>query len=89
MLLTGLHDLAARRGDGLRPELLALLKERQALRASGVTDMADRRDGGIRQAGPNPARSVAEPLPEGVLAFSPKPALPDDPAARRTANGER
>jgi hypothetical protein len=90
MLLTGLHALAASRGDGLRPELLALLKQREAIQASGVSDIAGFREGAFRQAGPNPVRSVSGPLPDGVLSFLRKPALPShDARTRRAVNDER
>ena len=81
MLLTGLHAFSAPRGDGLRPELLTLLKECEAMQPGAkVTDIAAHRAGGFTQAGPNPARPISGPLPDDVLSFTPGPTIPSNDA---------
>jgi hypothetical protein len=66
--LAKLHPLAAQRGDGLLPELLALFDERQQRLApdSNVTEIH-----AIGQAGPNPAGRLTGDLPENVVLFRP------------------
>lgn len=51
-LLNTLHAMAAARGDGLRPEFLALIDRIEAERA--VADIALHRGDAQIQAGPNP-----------------------------------
>lgn len=63
------HDLAAGRGDGLRPELVRMLKIRAALAASDVLQLNARRADGFEQAGPNPVGDVESALPDGVLRY--------------------
>ncbi|WP_163271916.1 hypothetical protein [Chelativorans alearense] len=58
-----LHQLAAPRGDGLRPELLALLRHRTAIEAN--PKMAEIG----RQAGPSPIPALAGALSGNVLPF--------------------
>lgn len=64
------------------PEMLTLLREREAMRAHAaeVTDIASRREGGFVQAGPNPACPASAPLPGDVLRFPPKLAFPSNDA---------
>ncbi|HTV66935.1 MAG TPA: hypothetical protein VMF90_00205 [Rhizobiaceae bacterium] len=62
--LTKMHELAAARGDGLKPELLDLFEQRQRTIAANVARLHGRFD----QAGPNPALAESE-LPEGVVPF--------------------
>ncbi|BCH24434.1 hypothetical protein [Mesorhizobium sp. L-8-3] len=71
MILTGLHALAADRGDGLRPELLALLAARQGDRSGGgvVVELASRRGDAFTQSGPHPRGLRDAPLPKGVVRF--------------------
>ncbi|MCA0049013.1 hypothetical protein LB577_19000 [Mesorhizobium sp. B283B1A] len=49
-----LHAIAARRSDGLRPELIRLFQVRAALKAAGVADLQSYNGAGFEQAGPNP-----------------------------------
>jgi hypothetical protein len=49
------HAVAAARGDGLRPELLAALARTAALPHSGMTVRSD----GMVQSGPDPASNQA------------------------------
>jgi len=69
--LTGLHSLASARGDGLRPELLALLRERENMTAQNpnVVDLEHHRDTGPAQAGPNPVTKLGSEMPDGVIRF--------------------
>lgn len=71
MILTGLHMLAADRGDGLRPELLALLAPCQGDRSRNgvVVELSSRRGDAVVQSGPHPRGRSNTPLPEGVLRF--------------------
>lgn len=71
MILTGLHVLAADRGDGLRPELLALLAPREGgrFRNGAVIELSSRRGEAVVQSGPHPRGRPDAPLPEGVLRF--------------------
>ncbi len=69
--LTGLHSLAASRGDGLRPELLELLRGRENMTAqnSNVVDIGHHHDMGSVQAGPNPVTKLGSGTPDGVIRF--------------------
>ncbi|MEI5679309.1 hypothetical protein G6N74_00280 [Mesorhizobium sp. CGMCC 1.15528] len=69
--LTGLHSLATSRGDGLRPELLALLRGRENVTAqnSNVVDIGHHQDTGSVQAGPNPVTKLGSETPDGVIRF--------------------
>jgi hypothetical protein len=69
--LIRLHELATARGDGLRPELLALLRRRSAIENDpAVIELATARD--ERSAGLPPTASLS-PIPaEGVLRFPSK-----------------
>lgn len=71
MILTGLHEIAADRGDGLRPELLALLAPRAGGRSRDgvVVELSSRRGDAFVQSGPHPRGGPDAPLPEGVLRF--------------------
>lgn len=71
MLLTGFHAIAADRGDGLRPELLALLRhhERHFGGNEAVVEISRRRGDDFVQSGPNPRGWTDAPLPESVLRF--------------------
>ena len=66
---TGLHALAARRGDGLRQEFLELFALREALGTANVEEVAAHCAEHFSQAGPNPIGEVGVALPEGVLPF--------------------
>lgn len=77
LALTGLHALAAPRGDGLRLELLELLVQRQQLTAGNVEDMSAHLAEHFIQAGPNPARPVGDTPPAGVLPFARAEPVPD------------
>ena len=71
-----LHDLAASRGDGLRPELLELIASRQAHATGNVEELAAHMIEHVIQAGPNPVRRLDGDLPDGVLPFR---RLPEQP----------
>lgn len=68
--LTNLHQIAAARGDGLRPELLELL-QRAAQAAPNVVQLDQYRSDGMQQAGPVPCQSFGGALPENVVPFRP------------------
>jgi hypothetical protein len=65
--LNALHAIAVSRGDGLRPEFLALTDRLEAERA--VADIARHRGDVQIQAGPNPTGMVGAALPDGVVKF--------------------
>ena len=67
--LNALHAIAATRGDGLRPEFLALFARLEAERA--VADIALHRGDAQIQAGPNPTGAAGAALPDGVVKFPP------------------
>jgi len=69
LLLTGLHAIAARRGDGLRPELLALLRHRETHFNTAIAEISRHRGDDFVQSGPNPQGRTGATLPEGVLRF--------------------
>ena len=75
--LNNFHAIAAARGDGLRPEFMALIERIAA--ESAVADIALHRGGAQVQAGPNPAGLVGATLPEGVVRF---------PSATRNTNSQ-
>jgi hypothetical protein len=64
---TNLHAIAAARGDGLRPEFLALIDRLEAERT--VADIARHRGDILIQAGPNPTGTTGAALPDGVVKF--------------------
>lgn len=64
---TNLHAIAAARGDGLRPEFLALIDRLEAERT--VADIARHRGDMLIQAGPNPTGTAGAALPDGVAKF--------------------
>ncbi|ESY74067.1 hypothetical protein X743_08975 [Mesorhizobium sp. LNHC252B00] len=64
-----LHELAAARGDGLRPELVRLMKARAVLTAPGIAQLRERRGDDFEQAGPNPVGHAGTALPDAVLRF--------------------
>ncbi len=64
---TSLHAIAAARGDGLRPEFLALIDRLEAERA--VVDIARHRGDARIQAGPNPTGPIGATPPDGVVRF--------------------
>ncbi|MGQ2906807.1 MAG: hypothetical protein ACT6QU_02520 [Aliihoeflea sp.] len=69
MSLLGFHAMAAARGDGLHPELRALMGRRQALEADErIADLADVR-GDTVQAGPNPTPAPGAFRPGNVIDF--------------------
>jgi hypothetical protein len=63
--LNSFHAIAAARGDGLRPEFLALIERIAA--ESSVADIALHRGDAQVQAGPNPKGAIGTALPEGVV----------------------
>ncbi|MDI6026228.1 hypothetical protein QBK99_08510 [Corticibacterium sp. UT-5YL-CI-8] len=65
--LTQLHNIAAVRGDGLRPELLELFKQRQRREAGKVTILPI--PGGGSQSGPNPFGTADSAAAANVLPF--------------------
>ncbi len=69
--LMRLHTIAAARGDGLRPELVALFrKSANAIGADPkIEQLSSYRTNSAIQAGPNPVASVNGAMPEGVLMF--------------------
>lgn len=81
-----LHALAAARGDGLRPELLAHLDD-MATR-SQVVELARYRGDHHRQSGPRPAPSSAGSV-TNVVAFVPRaPRTQREAATRNLENHE-
>ncbi|WP_274628720.1 hypothetical protein [Arvimicrobium flavum] len=84
--LPGFHEIAARRGDGLRPELLELLAAREAragMMNGNVSELGDYRGAGHVQAGPNPVGKVDEAASGNVVRFP----LAREPGRTRTAGG--
>lgn len=69
--LTRLHRLAAARGDGLRPELLALLDRHQE---NNTTDLNLAVIHGETIAGAHPQPRLDGALPENVVRFRPRSA---------------
>lgn len=70
MSLLGFHAMAAAQGDGLRPELRALMERRQALENDArIADLAGLR-GDTVQAGPNPAPAPGAFRPGNVIDFT-------------------
>lgn len=65
--LSSFHAIAAARGDGLRPEFLALIDRLEA--EGAVADIARHRGDVQIQAGPNPAGVIGSVLPDGVVRF--------------------
>jgi hypothetical protein len=65
LLLNAIHAIAAARGDGLRPEFVALIDRIEAERA--VADIALHRGDTQIQAGPNPTGVIGTELPDGVV----------------------
>ena len=83
MNLLTFHKIAAARGDGLHPQLVAFLEEYiRGYISANVEDLAAHRGDEHIQAGPNPARQLDGPFPEGVIRFSPAAPIP---AGRTTA----
>lgn len=64
-----LHHVAARRSDGLHPELARLFAQRAAFSASSITELHRRALHCGEQAGPNPSRTSNQRLPDDVLRF--------------------
>ena len=75
--LTGLHALAAPRGDGLRQELLELFTQRQQLAAANVEDIFVHLAEHFVQAGPNPVPPSIDADASGVLIFPTREAMAD------------
>lgn len=70
--LVALHRLAAARGDGLHPRLLALLEERARLNADPrVVRLDAARHTGFVQAGPCPRPPLPDFLPGNVVGMVP------------------
>jgi hypothetical protein len=79
--LTRLHTIATARGDGLRPELLALFqRQHETARHPKVVVLRlhDR-----TQAGPSPTGVGMSDLPDGVLAFPARPCTNFHHASKR------
>jgi hypothetical protein len=74
-----MHEIAARRGDGLRPELRELLRVPE----KNVFDLAAFRPGGFRQSSPNPDRPLPEILPANVVVFGRMPTPTAEPDEQR------
>lgn len=69
MFLLGFHAMAATQGDGLHPELRALMERRQALENDArIADLAGLRGDSV-QAGPNPAPVPGVFRPGNVIDF--------------------
>ncbi len=66
-----LHAIAARRGDGLRPELADALNRWQARRAAGpnLVELSAYRGEEFVQAGPHPTPPPHKELPNDVIRF--------------------
>jgi hypothetical protein len=75
-----MHELAMARGDGLRPELLALLRRRAAIENDPAITELDAIRGGLC-AGPPPLGSATSETSTGVLRF-PGPAAASDQQTR-------
>lgn len=70
MSLLGFHAMAAAQGDGLHPELRALMERRQALENDArIADLAGLR-GDTVQAGPNPTPAPGAFRPGNVIDFN-------------------
>lgn len=76
--MLSLDRLAAARGDGLRPELRALLERRAAIETGPAVVALD-----AGQAGPNPPAARTLTLGDNVVPFAAKP-LPDDEIRRKS-----
>ena len=81
--LTGLHRLAAPQGDGLRPEILELLAQRQAMIGGNVEDISIHLAEHYLQAGPHPVQALDGRRPDGILQFPDSKSK--DPAAMSVA----
>lgn len=67
-----LHRLAASRGDGLHPRLLALFEERARQAADPrLACLAAARQDDLAQAGPCPRPPLPDDLPANVVRFPP------------------
>ena len=73
--LLSLHDIAASRGDGLRPEFLALFERLAAASGVGptVVELSRYQPGRTLHSGPISPLPENATLPEGVLRFSANP----------------
>lgn len=80
--LLPLHGLAAERRDGLHPRLRELLEGRVRFAAAGVETLALHRGDPHIQAGPHPAGTTAEALPDKVVRL---PARPNPDETGRSA----
>lgn len=73
--MLALHHLAAARGEGLHPLLLALFRERAAQAADPrVAALDGVRGDALVQAGPCPSPPLPDFLPGNVVRFAPAPA---------------
>jgi hypothetical protein len=74
MFLLGFHAMAAAHGDGLHPELRALMEARRAMESDArIADLVVRR-GEVLQAGPNPTPLPGAFRPGNVIDFKPRTA---------------
>lgn len=64
-MLGSMHEIAARRGEGLRPQFLKLFSPM----ASNVIDLVEFQRAGFAQSGPNPIRVPPDILPPNVVLF--------------------
>lgn len=80
-----LHSLAAERGDGLRPEFLELLRQREEITGqnANVVELSNHRDGTMVQAGPNPVSRLGSAMPDKVFRF-PEPGQSRDPQRQKS-----
>lgn len=81
------HRIAAERGDGLHPTLVALLEQRQAIAGGDpkVTELASHRVDNLVQAGPGPQAKLPDFRPGNVVDFRDKAS--QAAAGRKTSNG--
>lgn len=87
--LTGLHALAAPRGDGLRQELLELFTQRQQLAAANVEDISVHLAEHFVQAGPNPVPPHVHAEASSVLIFRARESIADARSAILRRRRER
>jgi hypothetical protein len=84
--LVNFHALAAARGDGLRPELRALLERAAAVPPRSVLTV---RSDGMVQSGPDPMSAEIKKEPGNVLLFPRASARQRDEANQNSATPAR
>lgn len=85
-MMMRMHELATARGDGLRPELLALLRRRAAIENDPAIRELATVEGG-QCAGPPPTGAVDGAPPSGVLRFPDRLSISNQ--QRRSRKGNR